>query len=232
MCPEHYKVHSLQQQEIGDSPQQQEIGDSQQQQEIGDSQQQQEIGDSQQQQEIGDSQQKQEIGDSQYQSPNAYQQQHDREIRKNRDSCTDVLFFLAKDTQQKMTSAITNLTLPYVKDLEYFCTINNLIYSESYINRRYNESHKLGRQNKCISSRGSSTFVSENHKCTCEWIVTFDKIKYNKIASKTYRFDIPDEDNKGNIGSITLYHCECHSSGDIYKFGLKPLSSILEPYCE
>jgi hypothetical protein len=178
--------------------------------------------DNPQQQEIGNNPQQQGIGDSQMATTSiAYP--IGKKIRKNRDSCTDVLFFLAKDTQKEMTDKIKNLTLPFVKDLAYYCSINNLIYSESYINRRYNESHKLGRQNKCISSRGSTTFASEHHTCTCEWVVTFNKIKYSKIGSKTYKVDIPDKDTKGNIGFITLYHCKCHSSRDKYKFGLKPL---------
>jgi hypothetical protein len=139
------------------------------------------------------------------------QLQRDKELRKNRNSCNDVIFFLAKDNQRMISNAIKNLTLPLLKDLKDFCTKNNFGYSE-----RYNIF-------KCISSRGSTTFASETHTCTCKWVVTFDKIKYNKIAKKTFQFDIPDKDSKGNIGSIKIEHCDCHSSGAIYKFGLKPL---------
>lgn len=142
------------------------------------------------------------------------QPQNGVEIKKNRDSCTDVIFFLAKDNHQKMSDILKNLRLPYLKDLNDFCIKNHLTYSTQYSNGKYN---------KCISSHGSSTFVSENHTCTCEWVVSFDNIKYHKIALKTYQFDIPDENNKGDIGSITLLHCKCHSSGNIYKFGLKPI---------
>ncbi len=195
MCLEHYNEHVMNHQphykiRKRDNPQQQEIGNTPQQQGIGNNPQQQGIGDSQM----------------------ATTDQIRKEIRENRDSCTDVLFFLAKDTQQEMTDKIKDLTLPYVKDLEYFCTINNLIYNETYRNRRYNELHDLGRQNKCISSHGSATFASEHHTCTCEWVVSFNRIKYNKIAKKTYKFDIPDKDTKDNIGSITLYHCHLSSA--------------------
>jgi len=77
---------------------------------------------------------------------------------------------------------------------------------------------------KCISSKGSATFASEHHTCTCTWVVTFEKIKYKKIAKKSFQFDIPDEDSYGNIGSITITHCNCHDSdGSIHKYGLKPL---------
>ncbi len=194
LCPKHYtehtsNIHKQQNNKKGDTQPQQKIGKRT----------------DQWQPEIRDSRQQRKIR-------KAYiQLQRDKEIRKNRNSCTDVILFLAKDNQQMISNAIKKLTLPYLKDLKDFCDKNNFTYSIS---------HNLFR---CISSCGSTTFASENHTCTCKWIVSFANIKYNRIARKTFHFNIPNKDSKGNIGSIKIEHCDCHSSGAIYKFGLKPL---------
>ena len=56
--------------------------------------------------------------------------QRQNEKFKNLDSCTDVIFFLAKENQEVMTNAIKNLTLPYLKDLNEFCAKNNFTYKQ------------------------------------------------------------------------------------------------------
>ena len=149
--------------------------------------------------------------------------QYENEKLKNLKSCTDVIFFLAKENQEVMTNAIKNLTLPYLKDLNEFCAKNNFTYKQLLTNPSFGPRELI----KCISSNGSATFASEDHTCTCRWVVTFEKIKYKKIAKKTFQFDIPDEDGKGNIGSITIRHCACHHDqwrlGIPHVHGLKPL---------
>ena len=146
--------------------------------------------------------------------------QYENEKLKNLKNCTDVIFFLAKENQEVMTNAIKNLTLPFLKDLNEFCAKNNFTYKQLL----KDPSSGLI---KCISSNGSATFASEDHTCTCRWVVTFEKIKYKKVAKKTFQFDIPDEDDEGNIGSITIRHCSCHHDqwrlGIPHVHGLKPL---------
>jgi len=149
--------------------------------------------------------------------------QYENEKFKNLKSCTDVIFFLAKENQEVMTNAIKNLTLPFLKDLNEFCAKNNFTYKQLLTNPSFGPRELI----KCISSNGSATFTSEDHTCTCKWVVTFEKIKYKKVAKKTFQFDIPDEDDEGNIGSITIRHCTCHHDqwrlGIPHVHGLKPL---------
>ena len=146
------------------------------------------------------------------------------ESKEKRDSCADILIYFAQERQKKMYDILTDLTLPYMRDLNDFCSKNDMTYKQhrGYIT---------------LYTHCSSTTFYENHECTCKWVISFKKIKYYKVAKKIYKFDMPDEDYCGNIGSITIHHCKCHllhicsckPSSDCYDcrrgdtFDLKPI---------
>jgi hypothetical protein len=136
--------------------------------------------------------------------------QCDMEKKIHRDTCTENVLALAKEKQQEMTNIITNLTVPFLKDLNDALP-DNMFY------RICRCTHNC----RCITGYFKNTAMND-HTCTCKYNISFHAIKCKKIAKKTYKFDMP-EPNKynGSIGTITIYHCKCHCdnwlSGDTFK---------------
>lgn len=139
--------------------------------------------------------------------------QHDMDIKIQRDTCTENILALAKNKQQNMTHIIQNITVPFLKCLNDALP-DNMVYHRKKSGSRY------------ITGYFKNNVTNDDHTCTCKYNLSFNKIKCKKIAKKTFKFDIRDPstlelskisfcppnymDYIGNIGKITIRHCQCH----------------------